>query len=188
MVPTTVECYNLLQQYNVPENIVQHSRVVNGVALYLCQELNLHGESLDRSRVEAGALLHDIAKMESVNRGENHSQAGGLLLFRLGYFEIAEIVRQHVVLDAKTPPDRITEAAVVYYADKRVKHTTIVSLTERFRDLKERYGKEPAGLSFLIDLENQSLLLEKHLFHRLSIWPESLNSIADESIGLSGGV
>ena len=37
MIPTTVECFKLLQQYSVPVHIVQHSRVVHGVALYLCQ-------------------------------------------------------------------------------------------------------------------------------------------------------
>ena len=187
MIPTTVECFKLLQQYSVPVHIVQHSRVVHGVALYLCQELNLHGESLDRSSVEAGALLHDIAKMESLNKGENHSRAGALLLSRLGYGGIAEIVRQHVVLDGQTPPELITEAAVVHYADKRVRHTTIVSLAERFQDLRERYGKNPAGLSFLADLESRSFLLEKRLFRWLSIRPESLNSIFGESIGLPNG-
>lgn len=187
MIPTTVECFNLLQQYNVPVHIVRHSRVVHGVALYLCQELNRHGESLDQSSVEAGALLHDIAKMESLDKGENHSRTGALLLSRLGYCTIAEIVRQHVVLDGETPPDLITEAAVVHYADKRVRHTTIVSLTERFQDLRERYGKNPAGLSFLADLESRSFLLEKRLFRWLSIRPESLNSIFGESIGLPNG-
>lgn len=188
MIPTTVECFNLLQQYNVPEHIVQHSRVVHGVALYLCQELNRHGENLDQSSVEAGALLHDIAKMESLNKSENHSRAGALLLSRLGYGGIAEIVRQHVILDGQTLPDMVTEAAVVHYADKRVRHTTIVSLAERFQDLRERYGKEPAGLSFLAELENKSFLLEKRLFRRLPIRPESLNSIFGESIDLPQGV
>src|SRR4030042_7140607 len=99
MIPTTVECFSLLQQYNVPVHIVRHSRVVHGVALYLCQELNRHGESLDQSSVEAGALLHDIAKMESLNKGENHSRAGALLLSRLGYGGLGERVRAHVDFD-----------------------------------------------------------------------------------------
>ena len=124
--------------------------------------------------MEAGTLLHDIAKMKGLHTGENHSQAGAILLRELGFPEIAEIVRQHVVLDDGTPQSKITEAAVVHYADKRVKHTSIVSLAERFQDLKERYGKNPAALSWLEDLGKKSRTLEKRIFKKLSIQPESL--------------
>jgi len=177
MVPTLKECCALLQAYKVPEHIIQHSRVVHRVALHLCQELNHQGEKLDQAVVEAGSLLHDIAKMEGIHTGENHSQAGAILLKRLGYPEVAEIVRQHVVLDDGTPPNQITEAAMVHYADKRVQHTSVVSLKERFQDLKERYGKNPAALSWLEALEKKSLALEKRIFEKLSIKPESLISL-----------
>jgi putative nucleotidyltransferase with HDIG domain len=174
MVPKTDECFILLKKYRVPEHVIRHSRVVHGVALCLCQALTRHGEELDQALVEAGSLLHDISKVNSLNTGENHPQAGALLLLRLGYPEVAEIVRQHVVLDEGTPQGPITEAAVVHYADKRVQHTTIVSLAERFRDLKERYGKSSAALAWLEDLEAKSLLLEEYIFQKLPIKPESL--------------
>lgn len=177
MIPTPNECCALLQAYKVPEHIIRHSRVVHRVALHLCQELNQQGEKLDQAKVEAGSLLHDIAKMEGLHTGEKHSQAGAILLGRLGYPEVAEIVRQHVVLDDGTPQNQITEAAVVHYADKRVQHTSVVSLAERFQDLKERYGKNPAALSWLEDLEKRSLALEKRIFEKLFIKPESLISL-----------
>lgn len=106
MIPTPNECCALLQAYKVPEHIIRHSRVVHRVALHLCQELNQQGEKLDQAEVEAGSLLHDIAKMEGLHTGEKHSQAGAILLGRLGYPEVAEIVRQHVVLDDGTPKIR----------------------------------------------------------------------------------
>jgi uncharacterized protein len=174
MIPTVKECFALLRAYKVPEHIVQHSRVVHRLALYLCQELNHQGESLDQAEIEAGSLLHDIAKMEGLHSGENHSQAGAVLLHNLGFPKVAEIVRQHVVLDDGTSQSRITEAAVVHYADKRVKHTSVVSLAERFQDLKERYGKNPAALFWLDDLEKESQMLEKRIFDRLNVRPESL--------------
>ena len=186
MVPDAGECYALLEKYKVPPHIVQHSRVVHDVALCLCQMLNRHGEKLDQARVEAGSLLHDIAKMEGLNTGESHPRAGALLLSRLGYPEVAEIVRQHVVLDDGTSQNHITETAVVHYADKRVRHTTVVSLGERFRDLKERYGKTSSALAWLEDLEEKSLLLEERIFQRLPIKPGSLNSLAEGVANFSG--
>jgi putative nucleotidyltransferase with HDIG domain len=186
MVPGVDECYALLKKYGVPPHIVQHSRVVHDVALCLCLMLNRHGEKLDQARVEAGSLLHDIAKMEGLHTGESHPRAGALLLSRLGYPEVADIVRQHVVLDDGTPQSHITEPTVVHYADKRVRHVTVVSLAERFRDLKERYGKTSSALAWLEDLEGKSILLEERIFQRLPIQPDSLNSLAEGGVNFSG--
>ena len=186
MIPDVDECYALLNKHGVPPHIIQHSRVVHDVALSLCQMLNRHGEKLDRALVEAGSLLHDIAKMEGLHTGESHPRAGGLLLLRLGYSEVAEIVRQHVVLDDGTSPNHITETALVHYADKRVRHTTVVSLAERFRDLKERYGKTSSALAWLKDMEERSLRLEERIFQRLPIKPESLESLAEGGPNISG--
>ena len=95
----------------------------------------------------------------------------------MGYPQVAEIVRQHVVLDDGIPTGPVTETVLVHYADKRVKHTTIVSLAERFRDLKERYGKTPSALAWLESLEGKTVELEKRIFHELPITPESLASL-----------
>jgi uncharacterized protein len=89
-------------------------------------------------------------------------------------------VRQHVVLDPQPPEGPIGEAAVVHYADKRVKHTAIVSLRERFQDLKERYGKTPAALTWIENLERETLELEERIFKGLSVSPESLKNRAEE--------
>ena len=174
MVPAPDKCFALLQENAVPGHVVQHSRVVHGVALYLCRALTRQGEELDQALVEAGSLLHDITKMKSLDIGEGHPQSGARLLSRLGYPQVAEIVRQHVVLDDGTYTGPVTEAALVHYADKRVKHTTVVSLVERFRDLKVRYGKTPPALAWMESLEGKTVLLEKRIFHELPITPESL--------------
>jgi putative nucleotidyltransferase with HDIG domain len=174
MVPEPEECIRLLKRFQVPEKVIEHSQVVHRLALYLCQMLNQYGEELDAAQVEAGSLLHDIAKVRSQGRGENHSQAGARLLVQLGYGEVADIVRQHVVLDSGIDHGRITEEVVVHYADKRVLHTKVVSLRDRFQDLQERYGKSPEARAFLEDLERQSRLVEDRIFQKIPISPEDL--------------
>jgi len=180
MVPSREECLRLLGQYQVPEHVVRHSLMVCTVALTLCRELNHSGEGLDRAKVEAAALLHDIAKVESLETGQSHSQIGAQWLSRLGFDEVGEIVRQHVVLDDGHPPDRITEAHLVHYADKRVRHTEIVSLAERFTDLRERYGRALQHRDSLVRLEQQNLRLEAMIFRKIPIAPESLNCLQGE--------
>ena len=173
MVPTLAQCLRLLKKYRVPEHIIEHSRRVCEIATSLCRALNRQGESLDEPRVIAGSWLHDIAKIDGFNTGENHALAGAHLLQKLGYPEVAEIVRQHVILDEEIYSGPIREAMVVHYADKRVKHTAIVSLRERFQDLKERYGKTPAAYSWLENLEDQTRKLEARIFEGLPISPDS---------------
>jgi uncharacterized protein len=180
MVPTRAECLKLLEDYRVPEHIVEHSRRVFELAICLCRLLNRQGEKLDADKVTAGAWLHDIAKMDGLNTGENHSSAGAHLLKKLGYPEVAEIVRQHVILDDEVYQGPIGEAMIVHYADKRVKHIAIVSLKERFLDLKDRYGKAPAAFVWLENLEERTVNLEKRIFERLLISPDSLRPMVEE--------
>ncbi len=82
-----------------------------------------------------------------------------------------------MVLDDRISTGPVTEAVLVHYADKRVKHTTIVSLAERFQDLKERYGKSPSALAWLEDLERKSYRVEERIFQNLPLAPDSLASL-----------
>jgi uncharacterized protein len=182
MVPDKGECFHLLQRYAVPQNVIEHSRVVLRIARILCRELNGRGERMDLSLVEAASLLHDIAKVSSFQTAENHSHAGARLLRELGFPEVAEIVRQHVVLDPEMNHGRITEAVVVHYADKRVKHDAVVSLEERFQDLKDRYGKNPEARGWLMAMEGQSRSIEERIFRKISLSPEDLSETDDQEL------
>jgi len=58
---------------------------------------------------------------------------------------LATTIRRHryvAVLDETDCP-RSWEEKLVYYADKRVMHATVVSVHERVEDLVARYGKTP---------------------------------------------
>ena len=182
MIPTPKQCLAIWKAHRVPEHIIRHSQIVYQIALYLGQELNKKGEELNLDQIAAAALLHDIAKIEEYD----HARAGAELLTRLGYPEIAEIVRQHVILDQQKI-EQISEAEVVHYADKRVKHTAIVSLAERFNDLRARYGKTPEALAWLNQLEETTAALEKRIFQRIGGDPQAISwlgqnlSILDDS-------
>ena len=179
MIPDGEECFQLLNRYAVPENVIEHSRMVLRVAKLLCRELNLRGEVMDPSLVQAASLLHDIAKVASFQTGENHSHAGARLLREAGFPEVAEIVRQHVAMDPGMDHGRITEAVVVHYADKRVKHDAVVSLGERFQDLKGRYGKSPEARARLDALECQCRAMEGWIFQKIPFSPGDLSATID---------
>ena len=180
MIPTKEECFRLMKKHNMFEHIMHHSLLVTKVALYISDELNKAGESLDLSKVQAGALLHDITKTISIKTGDDHSRTGSRLMEDLGFKCISEIVRQHVRIDGVTDPFKVSEIEVVNYSDKRVKHDQVVSLKERFDDLKKRYGINNNRL-YLIGLSEQSTsALEKKIFSRLKITPDALLAIKVE--------
>lgn len=180
MIPTPEECLQILKSHQVPEHIIRHSQIVYQIALYLGRELNKNEEALNLPLIAAGALLHDIAKIGE----DDHSRAGAKILIRLGYPEIAEIVRQHVILD-QSEIEKISEPAVVHYADKRVKHTTIVSLEERFDDLRLRYGKTPEALAWLNRLQETTRAIEIRIFQKIGKNPDSIYSSARDILPLA---
>ncbi len=137
---TLEKALSLLIDYNVPDHIIGHSYKVAKIVWYIAEELkNVPQLKFNKELTLYAAFLHDITKYQSIlNRGEDHSYTGGQLLRKLGYPDIAEIIESHVIL--KNLDYLKFEKELVFYADKRVKHEEIVSLKERFEDLKNRYG------------------------------------------------
>jgi putative nucleotidyltransferase with HDIG domain len=138
-VPTPAECRQLMEKYAMLHNIMRHSYQVMRVALAITDHLK-EGAAINREMVMAGALLHDITKTRSLSTKERHDATGGALLRELGFPAVAQIVEQHVWMDHLDLDGELQEKEIVYYADKRVMHETIVTVEERMRDLITRYG------------------------------------------------
>jgi HD superfamily phosphodiesterase len=114
MVPPMEECLSLLKKSHVPEHIIEHSRKVCGIAACLGRLLNGQGAGLNEGKIAAASWLHDIAKMDGLRSGENHSAAGAAL----GY-------RNRRNRAAARGARRRDHERGSYYADKRVKHTVL---------------------------------------------------------------
>ena len=174
MIPSLEEAYILLEKEKVPEHIVRHSEKVALISLFLGCFLKETGENLDLNLLATGALLHDIKKYESILTGENHALLGEEYMKSLGYVRIGEIIKSHIYLEIDSLEVPITEEEIVHYADKRVMHEKIVSLKERFEDLKKRYGKNEEVIKRLEALEKLNYLIEKRIFEKLPFTPEKI--------------
>jgi uncharacterized protein len=174
MIPDRDECLRLMGRHGMLEHIVAHSLEVTRVALFLCTELNKNGQRLDLRLVEAGSLLHDIAKTRCLQTKEDHTREGCRLLTQMGYEKVGEIVAQHVWLTGEGDASAVSEEEVVNYADKRVRHDQIVSLGERFLDLKNRYGRDQRSTDYLERLEKLILGIENKIFLILKIDPDDV--------------
>lgn len=133
----------LWDKYQVPENIRKHSIAVTKVAIKIAKKLKNQGLALDSDLVYTACMLHDIAKAKCLHQDKKHTIEGARILKQEGYPKIAKIVAKHglnVILE-KNGLDSV-EAKIVYYADKRINHDKIVSLTERLKYIKDRYNHQ----------------------------------------------
>jgi uncharacterized protein len=177
MIPTRDECLRLMGRYGMLDHIVVHSLEVAKVALFLSTELNMKGQQIDLRLVEAASLLHDITKTICLDTKEDHAQTGSQLLKEMGYERVGEVVAEHVRLSKRVDLSTVSEEEVVNYADKRVQHNRIVSLEERFDDLKERYGKDQRVLERFKQLEKITFEIENKIFSILKIDPNDLQNL-----------
>ena len=164
-LPDVEGCLKIMARLGMPSHIVSHSVTVCGVALYLTRKLATQGVRLNRDLVRAGALLHDITKVHGLGKPLDHTLTGSKLVKKLGYPEVAALVRQHVRLGRDRRRGRIGEAEVVNYSDKRVVEDRITTLRERLAYIVERYAVTPEAAERIKKFSAVALELEEDIFN-----------------------
>ena len=150
---TDAVCLALLRAAGADEKLMAHCRAVAEQAVRLCDAVNQKGLSLDRELIWRAALLHDLAKGRP-----HHPALGALWLAELGYADEAALVRQHNEPEAPG----LTEAAIVFLADKTVRGSGTVPIEDRFAATRERCRTEDARAAHSRRL-NTALALKKEL-------------------------
>ena len=171
-IPSEDECYEIITEMGMLENMIAHSLQVRRVSLFIVD--HLISKSLNRELVGAAALLHDITKTRSLQTKEDHAKTGEILITAKGYPEIGRIIGQHVFIYECFSDDEITETEIVNYADKRVLHDGIASIEERMNYILERYGRTSERRQLLNLLWEKSKGLENKIFKRLPFRPDDL--------------
>lgn len=180
-IPTISQCLHFIDRYEMLDNIRDHSFMVARVAKTLATQLS-HSSAAhpcDTDEVIAGALLHDIAKTRCLNNNSHHAQDGQSICIELGFPEIGEIVLEHVVLrdfnEQQYRQGTFGAKELVYYADKRVRHDQVVTLSDRLAYIIERYGDDdPVKEQRITENFAATFKFEKLLFSFLSFEPEVL--------------
>ncbi|MFC1843413.1 HDIG domain-containing metalloprotein [Thermodesulfobacteriota bacterium] len=177
-IPSTEECFDLMEQYHMLPNIKDHSIVVARVAEIITGGLISAGYQLSMNRVLAGALLHDIGKTACLDNDDDHAARGVEICLAHNLMPIADIVGEHVILKSYSPEKNFTEIEIVYYADKRVNHDQVVGLDERLAYILERYGLNNIVRCQAIK-KNYALCqdLEKKMFSALPYEPPDISDL-----------
>lgn len=174
-IPSRATCLSLMEQTGMLSPIRNHSLQVCRVALCMGENLRSVFPQLNLRLIEAGALLHDIAKTECLTTKGNHVTVGLEMLITMGFPLVAPIVAQHVSFEnPEYYNGLIDEVVLVHYADKRVLHEEIVDLKERFAYLIKTYGRSQEVVKRIEALYQDTLGLEKKIFSHLPFPPQAL--------------
>ena len=137
--PDEDECAELLRIAGTPRDAARHARKVADVALAVSRELSNFGVKTDGRLLLSACLLHDIAKGE-----RDHDIRGAQWLRGRGYDEVASIVETH-----KDLPERedLSEAEILYLADKITDGTSVSTLENRLARMEERFRHDGEALT-----------------------------------------
>jgi len=162
--PTDIEGWR--KEVMLPPWIVAHCHAVADLSRTFAGALRKHGIPVRTEALTAAGELHDLLRIvdlrpEAAPKGSptpsseeqacwekwqtlfadlSHEEAVATFLRERGYAELGDIVAVHG-LKLPSPLRATTEQKLLFYTDKRVKEDKVVSLEERFRDFRERYGK-----------------------------------------------
>jgi putative nucleotidyltransferase with HDIG domain len=178
-LPDEQGCLELLNKYDTPEHIIQHSMKVWKVAGVLADGLMRNRHPLNMALLMASCLLHDIAKYPCIVEAKGwHDKVGEQMLQQEGLPTVGRIVVQHVII---RPADdgSVREEHVLNYSDKRVVHDQVVSLHERFEYLARTYGTSPRALEALEQMKEHAFGMEARIFALLDFGPEDVPDLVD---------
>ena len=117
-IPSKEECLRILHNNKTPSNIIEHCKAVCKLAEEIADKLIKKGVKVNKELVIAGALLHDIERDK-----EDHIAKGAKLLKKLGFPEVAEVIKKHSLyqIEKEEMQPQTIEQKIVFYSDKRVR-------------------------------------------------------------------
>ncbi len=147
-VPGRVAAAALLSSLDPPPWFLAHARAEAEVAGFLAARIAANGTPVDRSLVEAAALLHDVDKVLPASdpvRRLGHGHGSAAWLTDHGHAELARAVAAHPVtrlVDGEAyrrwAAFASREERIVAYADKRAGQR-LESMAGRFASWRRRY-------------------------------------------------
>ena len=164
-LPSHDECRAMIRQCHIPIHILRHSETVARLGVFLARRLAERGIDVDVDLVARACLLHDLfrvcdfpledfswfeqpvteedkakwRRLKAKNSQHRHEDAAHAFL-KDKYPVLAETIRKHKYTAVIDESDSLEswEEKLVYYADKRAMHDTIVPLKERLEEAHKR--------------------------------------------------
>jgi len=167
IMPDLDECRSILSNHGVSKQVIEHGKTVGEIARTIAQGLVKKNYEVDPDLLYICGLLHDFMKGHKY-----HDKTAARILVDMGYEKIAKVVENHMNIQ-EYYKNRICNEAVLYYADKIVKGTTIVTINNRISNVNEP-EKLPFSEKRIMDAKKIQDMLEQALDIKL---PEGLKAL-----------
>ncbi|MHA1229376.1 MAG: TIGR00295 family protein [Candidatus Helarchaeota archaeon] len=150
-IPTREEVFKAFEEVKLGKNVIKHVVQVCKKAVEIAKKIKNNGHTVDIKLVEIGALLHDIGRSET--NKIDHAIKSAEIIKKYGWSDkLGRIAETHLLggvdkyfaqilgLPAKDYLPETLEEKIVCYADKIIKGSKEVSVDERFKYWKKRFG------------------------------------------------
>lgn len=138
VAPSREECMALYANYGTPDHVIKHCSAVANTAVKIGQAMNQTGYHLDLQLLESAALLHDIVRTE-----EDHGAKGAEILERLGYQEVAKLIKPHMSYESDPYALWLNELDILCLADRLVIEDQYVGLEKRIQYILNKTNQNP---------------------------------------------
>ena len=191
----------IYKKYKIMPNLQEHMLRVASVASLICDSIDI---SVDKENVITACLLHDMGNIikfkldnfpeflepegliywQNVQTefkdkyGDNEYLTALNIAQEIGVSgRVLELIKAISFLDAPNNASGTDYGKkIVEYCDDRVDPFGIVSLEQRFLDLKKRYAHRDRSTSERETFENAVRQMEKQIFSKCKIKPENINN------------
>lgn len=174
--PDEATCIAIWNYCGTGEKIIPHLRLVGDIALTASLRLQEKGIAIEPELAYAAAMLHGIAK----GLGDSETIAAQWLT-DLGYPEVASIV----AVSRNYPCDsfaELDESAIVFWADKLVRHNRPCSIDERYVRSLELAADNPELVLAILQRRETAKEIQKQIFSILDI-PTGTINVAEVLLG-----
>ncbi len=196
------EAKSIIMEHHLPDNIRIHCEKVYEVSKLIAERYKSKGYDIDLENLYSAALLHDLFRIVDLSeenykkfredaekydqitwdsirnryKGKSHSQAAYEFLKDKGEDKVALMVKKHyfAAFNNKNDKPETLEEKILSYADKRVAHDKIVSLSERFGEGQKRHNPEKDNMHDIEKLYDIYYSLEKELLDPIGLKPEDI--------------
>jgi CTP:molybdopterin cytidylyltransferase MocA len=156
-VLSDAECRALMIRQSVPQHIIDHCLAVADLTVRMATALKAAGCMLDIEWMVSAARVHDLARCCSC-----HAAEGARILREMGFFRIADIVEVHMdfQVDKSLP---ITEAEVVFLADKWIQEDCQIGMKDRFEAKLRKFAADSDACREILSRRDNALASQHRL-------------------------
>lgn len=171
-LPTRKECLAFLEKYHTPQNVIKHSLVVDKIAVHLAEKFIQAGIKVNKDLIDRASLLHDIVRLTEIG---HHAEVGADI-FKKDYPEMASVIAKHRLSAIIKNSLKTWEEKIVYYADKRVNHDSLVNIELRMQEGKKRWNVKKSDDKHELILKKMKEL-ENEIFSLIKGDPNDINKL-----------